>query len=223
MPFRPLHFLITAGPTREALDPVRYLSNRSSGKMGFAIAQAAAEAGHLVTLVAGPVGLPTPEGVTRLDVVSADDMFKAVETAVGDPAVPVDVAILAAAVADYRPVEAAPQKIKKHDGRVVLELERTRDILGSLRTPLGFSGVLIGFAAETENLLANARDKLDRKGCDLIVANDVGQPHLGFDTADNEVTLVLPGGETRPLPRSSKLDIARELVRVAVGSAADRR
>jgi phosphopantothenoylcysteine synthetase/decarboxylase len=223
MPRGPLHFLITAGPTREALDPVRYLSNRSSGTMGFAIAQAAAEAGHRVTLVAGPVALPTPGGATRHDVVSAEDMFTAVATAIADPATPVDVAILAAAVADYRPVTAAPQKIKKHDDRIVLELERTRDILGSLRTPLGFAGVLVGFAAETENLLANARDKLDRKGCDLVVANDVSQPDVGFDSTDNEVTLVLPGGETRPLPRASKLDIARELVRVVVGLTANHR
>jgi len=223
MPRGPLHFLITAGPTREALDPVRYLSNRSSGTMGFAIAQAAADAGHRVTLVAGPVALPTPEGVTRLNVVSAEDMFTAVATAIADSAAPVDVAILAAAVADYRPVTAAPHKIKKHDDRLVLELERTRDILGSLRTPLGFAGVLAGFAAETENLLANARAKLEGKGCDLVVANDVSQPDVGFDSADNEVTLVLPGGETRPLPRASKLDIARELVRVVVGLTANHR
>jgi len=211
----PLHFLVTAGPTREALDPVRFLSNRSSGTMGFAIAQAAAEAGHRVTLVAGPVALPTPAGVTRLDVVSADDMFRAVHAVVADTAAPVAVAILSAAVADYRPVAAAAQKIKKQDDRLVVEFERTRDILGSLRLPLGFSGVLIGFAAETENLLAHARGKLERKGCDLIVANDVSQPGIGFDTADNEVTFVLPGGLTRSLPRGPKLDIARQLVQVA--------
>jgi phosphopantothenoylcysteine synthetase/decarboxylase len=209
-----LHFLVTAGPTREAVDPVRFLSNRSSGKMGFAIAQAAAEAGHRVTLIAGPVALPTPAGVTRHDVESADDMFQAVAAVIADASAPVAVAVLSAAVADYRPAAVAAQKIKKHAGRISLELERTRDILGSLRAPLGFTGVLVGFAAETEDVLAHARDKLERKGCDLIVANDVSQPGIGFDAADNEVTLVLPGGATRPLPRGSKLEIARELVRV---------
>lgn len=211
---RPLHFLVTAGPTREAVDPVRFLSNRSSGKMGFAIAQAAAEAGHCVTLIAGPVDQPTPAGVTRRDVESADGMFQAVAAVIADAPVPVAVAVLAAAVADYRPVAVAAQKIKKRAGHLTLELEPTRDILGSLRTPLGFAGVLVGFAAETENVLAHAREKLERKGCDLIVANDVSQPGIGFDAPDNEVTLVFPGGDTRPLPRGAKLEIARELVRV---------
>lgn len=210
----PLHFLVTAGPTREPVDPVRFLSNRSSGKMGFALAQAAAEAGHRVTLIAGPVALPTPAGVTRLDVESAHDMFQAVEKVLAQASPPVAVAILAAAVADYRPAAVAPQKIKKHSDRLTLELERTRDILGSMRTPLGFTGVLVGFAAETENVLAHARDKLERKGCNLIVANDVSQPGIGFDASENEVTLVLPRGASRPLPRGSKLEIARELVRV---------
>lgn len=210
----PRHFLVTAGPTREAVDPVRFLSNRSSGKMGFALAQAAAEAGHRVTLIAGPVALPTPPGVTRIDVESADDMFQAVASVLAQASPPVSVAILAAAVADYRPATVATQKIKKHAGRLTLELERTRDILGSMRTPLGFTGVLVGFAAETENVLAHAREKLERKGCNLIVANDVSQPGIGFDASDNEVTLVFPGGAPRPLPRGSKLEIARELVRV---------
>jgi phosphopantothenoylcysteine synthetase/decarboxylase len=213
---RPLHFLVTAGPTREALDPVRFLSNRSSGKMGFAIARAAAEAGHRVTLIAGPVALATPPGVVRHDVESADDMFRVVAAVVTGASVPVDVAVLSAAVADYRPVVVAAQKIKKHAGRLTLELERTRDILGSMREPLGFCGVLIGFAAETENVLAHAREKCTRKRCDLVVANDVSQPGIGFDADANEVTLVLPGDALRPLPRGSKLTIARELVQVAV-------
>jgi phosphopantothenoylcysteine synthetase/decarboxylase len=144
-------------------------------------------------------------------------MFRDVEAVMADAATPVDVAVLAAAVADYRPVTVAPQKIKKHEDRLVLELERTRDILGSLRTPLGFTGVLVGFAAETENVLANARDKLERKHCDLVVANDVSQPGIGFDTADNEVTLVFPKGKSQALARASKLDIAREIVRMIVG------
>lgn len=213
---RPLHFLVTAGPTREALDPVRFLSNRSSGRMGFAIAQAAVEDGHRVTLIAGPVSLVSPPGVSRIDVESADAMFRAVERVVADSTPPIDVAVLAAAVADYRPLSMASHKIKKQTPRLVLELERTRDILGSMRAPIGFGGVLVGFAAETENLVANAREKLQRKGCDLVVANDVSRHDVGFDGPDNEVVLVLPGGESRPLPRASKLEIARILIRLLV-------
>jgi phosphopantothenoylcysteine synthetase/decarboxylase len=213
-----LRFLVTAGPTREAIDPVRFLSNRSSGRMGFAVAQAAAEVGHRVVLVAGPVSLPTPVGVDRRNVTSADDMFSAVEALAGEA----DVAALTAAVADYKPVEVAPQKIRKDRDRLELTFERTRDILGSMRTLLNFRGVLAGFAAETENVLANARDKLERKGCDLIVANDVSRGGIGFDAHDNEVTLIFPGGRIRELPRMSKLEIARELVRVCESLHAER-
>ncbi len=223
MTARSLHFLVTAGPTREAIDPVRFLSNRSSGRMGFAIAAAAAESGHRVTLVAGPVALPAPGGVRRVDVESADAMIRAVECVVADAAGAPDIAILAAAVADYRPVSPAAQKIKKGADRLVLELERTRDILGSMREPFGFAGVLVGFAAETGNLLANARDKLVRKRCDLVVANDVSRPGIGFDAPDNEVTLVFADRPVRPLPRASKADIAREIVRIAVDLSLMRR
>lgn len=214
------HFLITAGPTREAIDPVRFLTNRSSGAMGFAVARAAAEAGHTVTLIAGPVHQTTPAGVTRLDVESAEDMYQSVQQALETARPRIDVAVLAAAVADYRPAVVAPLKIKKHEATLTLELKRTRDILGSMRQPLGFQGVLIGFAAETNDLIAQAREKLLRKSCDLIVANDVSRPGIGFDVPDNEVTLVFPGGETRSLSKRAKLDIARELVRVAEALAA---
>jgi phosphopantothenoylcysteine synthetase/decarboxylase len=178
--------------------------------MGFAVAQAAAEAGHRVTLVAGPVSLPTPVGVQRRNVVSAADMFQAVEQLAAEA----DVAVLVAAVADYKPVEVSPQKIKKSGEKLVVALEPTRDILGSMRPQMKFRGVLAGFAAETENVLENARTKLESKGCDLIVANDIGRAGLGFDASDNEVVLVFSGGLTRELPRMSKLEIARELVRV---------
>ena len=214
----PLHLLITAGPTREAIDPVRFLSNRSSGRMGFALAQAAAEAGHRVTLVAGPVSLPTPEGVTRADVTSAAEMAEAVRERVAGT----DVAIFAAAVADYRPVAVAAQKLKKSADRLVLELERTTDILGSMRAPWGFRGVLVGFAAETEAVLSHAVEKMRRKGCDLLVANDVSRPGTGFDSADNEVALCFPSGTIRPLARAPKLEIAREVVTVAVSLHAER-
>jgi phosphopantothenoylcysteine synthetase/decarboxylase len=197
---------------------VRFLSNRSSGRMGFAVALAAVEAGHRVTLVAGPVALATSAGVRRRDVVSADEMFAAVE----ELSVDADVAVLAAAVADYKPAEVSEQKIKKDEPTLILALERTRDILGSMRAPMTFDGVLVGFAAETENVLANARAKLERKGCDLMVANDVGRAGIGFETPDNEVVFVFAGGTTRALPRMSKLEIARELVRVCESLHAQR-
>ena len=204
-----MHLLITAGPTREALDPVRYLSNRSSGRMGFALASAAVAAGHEVTLVAGPVALATPPGVERVDVVSAQEMYAAVERHL----LRAETAIFAAAVADYRPVQVAEQKIKKSADTLTLTLtlERTPDILGSVRSVWGWRGVLVGFAAETENVLANARAKLERKGCDLMVANDVSQPGIGFDAPENEVTLLTAGGE-ETLPRMSKEALARVII-----------
>jgi len=204
-----MHFLITAGPTREALDPVRYLSNRSSGKMGYALARAAAAAGHEVTLVSGPVNLPAPEGLRTLKVTSAQEMFDAVMETLPQA----QVAVFAAAVADYRPVKIEEQKIKKHGETLTLTLERTPDILGSARTS-GFRGVLVGFAAETENLLENAADKMRRKGCDLLVANDVSGSATGFDSDDNEITLLFPDGEVRRLPPDSKSRLAEILVGV---------
>lgn len=212
-----MHFLITAGPTREALDPVRYLSNRSSGRMGFALAAAAVEAGHGVTLIAGPVTLGTPEGVDRLDVVSAQEMYEAVRGHLPRA----EAAIFSAAVADYRPAQVAAQKIKKSAEMLTLSLERTPDILGSVRTVFGWRGVLVGFAAETENVVANARAKLERKGCDLMVANDVSQPGVGFDAAENEVTLLCRGGEER-LPRMGKGALARVIVSRVAGITAGR-
>ena len=204
-----MHFLITAGPTREPLDPVRYLSNRSSGKMGYAIAAAAIAAGHNITLISGPTSLPAPQGARILQITTAQEMHDAVMAAL--PLA--QVAIFAAAVADYRPVQVAAQKIKKHGETLTLTLERTPDILGSTRAA-GFTGVLVGFAAETENLLEHASDKLRRKGCDLIVANDVSGTATGFDTDENEITLVFATGEIRPLPRASKSRLAEILVGV---------
>jgi len=208
--------LITAGPTREAVDPVRYLGNRSSGKMGFALAEAFLAAGNEVILISGPVHLDTPAGVMRIDVESAAEMHAAVVENIGD----VDIAVFAAAVADFRPAQKAGQKIKK-DGRsgdrgslMTLELERTVDILGSVREAMGFSGTLVGFAAETENLAQNARAKLERKGCDLVVANDVSRRDIGFDSGDNEVLLVFRDGREQSMPLQSKRNLADELVGV---------
>ncbi len=210
-----MHFLITAGPTREALDPVRYLSNRSSGRMGFALAAAAAAAGHRVTLIAGPVGLITPPGVMRVDVVSAQEMCEAVKALLPG----CEAAIFSAAVADYRPVNPSTQKIKKSAGTMTLTLEKTTDILGSVRGGFGWQGYLVGFAAETEELVRHAREKLERKGCDLIVANDVSQPDTGFDSPDNAVTLLFRDGGMCELPRMAK-DVLAALLIEQIAAAA---
>lgn len=203
-----MRLLITAGPTREPLDPVRYLSNRSSGKMGYALAQAACEAGHEVVLITGPVVLPAPPGAQLVRVETAHQMFEAVRARLST----CQAAIFAAAVADYRPAAAAAQKIKKSASRLTLELERTEDILGSARTLFGYRGFLAGFAAETRDLRAHAHEKLARKGCDLIIANDVSQPGIGFDSEENEVILCLPGAREIPLPRQSKAALARAIL-----------
>jgi phosphopantothenoylcysteine decarboxylase/phosphopantothenate--cysteine ligase len=199
------HLLVTAGPTREALDPVRYLGNRSSGRMGFAVAAAAARAGAAVTLVTGPVALESPPGVTRVDVVSAADMLQAVLERVGDA----DILVAAAAVADYRPARYSPHKIKKGGPRVV-ELERTEDILATVarRRPRPF---LVGFAAETEALEDNARAKLEGKSLDLIAANRVGAEGPGIESDDNALTVLWPGG-ARTLERAPKALLAERLV-----------
>jgi len=217
-----LKILITAGPTREPLDPVRFLSNRSSGKMGYALAEAALEAGLQVILVSGPTALRAPEGVTVCSIESAQQMWEKVrEICAGPEAVP-NIAILAAAVADYRPKVIQPQKIKKHTDSLSLELERTPDVLGSMRSPFGFRGVLAGFAAETENLVPNAMDKLRRKGCDLIIANDVSLADRGFDSDENEVILCFPSGSTETLIKQSKRTLAREIVRRCVALVAEK-
>jgi phosphopantothenoylcysteine decarboxylase / phosphopantothenate---cysteine ligase len=198
--------VITAGPTREALDPVRYLSNHSSGKMGYALARAAADAGAVTTLVSGPVHLATPEHVRRIEVESARDMLAACQGLLGE----CDIFIACAAVADYRPAVAQPQKIKKGAEHSTLELVRNPDIVATIAggSPRPFT---VGFAAETQDVCRYARDKLQRKRLDLIVANDVSREGLGFASDDNEVTAIWAGGE-RALPRASKQSLARELV-----------
>lgn len=203
-----MRFLITAGPTREPIDPVRYLSNRSSGRMGYALAEAAHAAGHEVVLVSGPVTLAAPEGVALIQVETARQMYAAVQVHITG----CHAAIFSAAVADYRPAQVAPEKMKKNTLTLTLELERTEDILGAARGVFGFRGFLVGFAAETEHLIPHAQDKLARKQCDMIVANDVSQAGIGFDSAENEVTLCLPGGRTILVPRQSKAALARDLI-----------
>jgi phosphopantothenoylcysteine decarboxylase/phosphopantothenate--cysteine ligase len=199
--------VITAGPTREAIDPVRFISNHSSGKMGFELASAAAKAGANVTLIAGPVSLPTPKGVRRVDVESAEQMLEAALIASEQA----DIFIGAAAVADYRPQLVAEQKIKKGAEEVMeILLTKNPDIIATIAAqperPL-----MIGFAAETENLVEYARSKLVRKGLDLVIANDVSQADIGFNADQNEVILVGPNGEL-PLPKAGKSELAEQLI-----------
>jgi phosphopantothenoylcysteine decarboxylase/phosphopantothenate--cysteine ligase len=200
-----LNVLITAGPTRERLDPVRYLTNRSSGKMGFAVAAAAKEAGAHVTLVTGPVQLETPAGITRINVESAREMFAAVHRHVGDA----DLFIAAAAVADFQPATVAKQKIKKQGGAVKLELEPAPDIVKSI-ADMSQRPFVVGFAAETNDVEDNARAKLKRKKLDMIAANHVGDG-IAFDCDDNALTVIWHGGKME-VARGPKIDVARELI-----------
>lgn len=202
-----MKLLVTAGPTREPIDPVRYLTNRSSGKMGYAIADAAAHAGHCVLLISGPTTLDVPAGVDFILVETASEMFSAVAAHLPR----MDAAVFAAAVADYTPATPAAQKIKKSGDPLSLELIKTKDILGSARGELGFTGFLVGFAAETENVESNARLKLAAKGCDLIVANDVSRSDIGFDAQENEALLVF-ADRTEPFPKAPKHDLAIRIV-----------
>ncbi len=197
--------LVTAGPTAEPIDPVRVLTNRSSGKMGFAIAEEAARQGAEVLLVAGPVALPTPYGVEQVDVETTREMYDAVMAALPRATI----VIKAAAVSDYRVAERAEQKIKREVRETLaLQLVRNPDILASVAKE-GGTRTVVGFAAETEDVLANARAKLERKGCDLIVANDVSRSDIGFDADRNEVHVVGPRpDEVVALPIASKRDVA---------------
>ena len=197
------HLLVTAGPTHEAIDPVRYIANRSSGRQGFAIAAAAAQAGARVTLIAGPVVLPTPAGVTRVDVESAREMAAAV-----DAALPADAAVMVAAVADWR-VEVAAQKVKKGDSAPSLTLVENPDILATLARSPQRPRLLIGFAAETERVIEHAIAKRARKGCNWLVANDVSGDVFGGEA--NTVHLVTAEG-VEDWPRAAKDEVARRLV-----------
>ena len=200
-----MRFLITAGPTREPIDPVRYLSNRSSGKMGYAIAEAAIDAGHDVVLISGPVHDDPPDAVKFVSVSTGDEMFDAVHRHVGD----CDVFVMCAAVADYRPKQVSKTKIKKSDAKLSLELIPTRDILSSLPEQ-DRHYVVVGFAAETEDIEANAQKKLQQKRCDMIVANDA---RIGMESDENEVTIFFRSGEKQKIPRASKKIVANELVK----------
>ena len=198
--------MITAGPTREAIDPVRYISNHSSGKMGYALAQAAADAGASVLLVSGPVALPCPEGVERIAVNSAQEMHDAVLAEVDQT----DLFIGCAAVADYRPTQVIDQKIKKSAETLTIELVRNPDIISAVaaaaRRPF-----TVGFAAETQDVLSYARGKRERKGLDAIIANDVSDSAIGFISDENEVVLIT-GESEQALPRMGKRQLATALI-----------
>ena len=201
-------FLVTAGPTREEIDPVRFLSNYSSGKMGFAIARAARDRGARVILVSGPVHLDDPKGLETIHVTSAQEMYREVMEKVSEA----DVVIKAAAVADFRPVERGEQKTKKGDAETMaIALQRNPDILAELGQQKG-SRVLVGFAAETEKLLRHAREKLQKKNLDILVANDVTQDGAGFDGETNIVRLLTPDGKTEELPLMTKNEVAERLL-----------
>jgi phosphopantothenoylcysteine decarboxylase/phosphopantothenate--cysteine ligase len=204
-PLDGLHIMVTAGPTREAIDPVRFISNRSSGKMGFAVARAAADAGAEVVLIAGPVNLPTPPRVIRVDVESTQQMCDEAMQRIGE----VDIYVGAAAISDYRPKVAAVQKIKKSADTFSLEMVKSPDLLANIAA-LDNGPFTVGFAAETEKLEYYATDKLNRKKLDMIIANLVGE-NLCFDADDNEVVVLWHEGR-KPLPRLSKPELARRLI-----------
>jgi len=200
--------VVTAGPTREAIDPVRFLSNRSSGKMGYALAEAAAAAGARVTLISGPVSLACPERVERVEVESAAEMLAAVLKCAAEA----DIVIAAAAVADYAVQMPAAHKLKKHQAGLDLHLEKTPDIVASLTT-ISRRPFVVGFAAETEDLENNARGKLEAKGLDMVAANWVGRADQGFDSDDNALTVVWKEGGIE-LPLASKTTIAHQLIEI---------
>lgn len=210
-PLAGLRVVISAGGTQEPLDPVRHVGNRSSGRMGYALAEAARDYGAQVTLVTAPTGLPPVYGVDTVPVRTAAEMHDAVIDRLDST----DVLIMAAAVADYRPAHTAEHKIKKQDGELVLRLERTVDILAAVakrRTGPADGKIIVGFAAETENLLENARDKLLRKRLDLLVANDVSASDSGFEVATNRVTLLTPDGAPDPLSLLPKEEVAERIL-----------
>ena len=244
-----MRFVVTAGPTREFIDPVRFLSNPSTVRMGFAVARAARAAGHEVTLIAGPVALKTPRGVRRVDVVSARDMLAAVQAelkadcfngrdarcpSAGAAALVAaetpTVLVMTAAVADWRPARRAARKLKKSEMSGTLRLVRNPDILKTINRQLhtGTTGVppvaliRIGFAAETGAPAAEAVRKCREKGLDLVVGNDVSEPGSGFGTTTNRVTFVTPDGRVQRLPLMSKLAVARRIVRFAESAVAGR-
>jgi phosphopantothenoylcysteine synthetase/decarboxylase len=204
-----VRFVVTAGPTREAIDPVRFLSNRSSGKMGYAIAEAALAAGHSVKLISGPSCLARPEGTEFISITTSDELHDEVHRAVHQ----CDALVMCAAVSDYKPAAFESRKTKKEKAPFALELIPTRDILASLPRE-NRNYLVVGFAAETHDLKRNAQKKLREKNCDAIVANDVSRPDSGMESDENAVTIFFRNGEMKSISRAAKKIIARELVKI---------
>jgi phosphopantothenoylcysteine decarboxylase/phosphopantothenate--cysteine ligase len=197
-----LRVLVTAGPTRERLDPVRFVSNRSSGRMGYALAESARDRGARVTLLSGPSGLPRPEGLEFVSFETSAELENLLRAEFPD----CDVLAMAAAVADFIP-EAAPERLHREDGEKTVRLSPGRDLLAGL-APLRRRQTVVAFAAETRDLEARGRRKMEAKGADLVVINDVGRPDVGFDAPDNEVLLIAPDGPARSVPRAAKREVA---------------
>jgi phosphopantothenoylcysteine decarboxylase / phosphopantothenate---cysteine ligase len=203
-----VRFVVTAGPTREAIDPVRFISNRSSGKMGYAIAEAAVTRKHQVTLISGPSAIRPPRGAEIILITTADELYRAVHRSVRR----CDVLVMCAAVSDYKPASVSGRKMKKRKSAFTLKLIPTRDILASL--PKRRRYLVVGFAAETHDLKIHAEKKLRAKNCDAIVANDVSGSETGMESDENEVTIFFRHGENKKISRAPKKIIARELVKI---------
>jgi phosphopantothenoylcysteine decarboxylase / phosphopantothenate---cysteine ligase len=204
-----VRFVVTAGPTREAIDPVRFLSNRSSGKMGYAIAEAATASGHDVTLISGPASVAPPKTAQFISITTSDELYDAVHRATQN----CDVLVMCAAVSDYKPAAVESRKMKKLKTPFTLELIPTRDILASLPKE-NRRYLVVGFAAETHDLETNALKKLREKNCDMIVANDVSRNDSGMESDENAVTIFFRNGDLKTIARTSKKKIARELVKI---------
>ncbi len=204
-----MRIVVTAGPTREPIDPVRFISNRSSGKMGYAIAEAALERGDVVTLISGPVAISPPKEAALVQITTSDELYAAVHQHVRD----VDVLVMCAAVSDYKPTQAGVRKLEKQTRDFSLSLTPTRDILASLASE-NRSCLVVGFAAETHDLETRARTKLARKNCDMIVANDVSGTDLGMESDYNAVTVFFANGDRKQITRAEKKIVARELMKI---------
>ena len=203
-----MKFVVTAGPTREPLDPVRFISNRSSGKMGYAIAEAALADGHNVTLISGPVCIAPPPSAHYVQITTSDELHDALRKATGD----CDVLVMCAAVADYKPVNFTARKNEKQREKLSLELKPTTDLLTSVASG-GGNFFVVGFAAETHDVEEHAKRKLRAKNCDMMVANDVSRSDSGMESDENEVVIFTRNGELQRIARAQKKIIARELVK----------